>query len=81
MGEARTIPPVAAGSVEEIVVTRAPGEAGYAGPGRLRRLGLAKGALFDHRKPLPARWHELFDGIVVFRAERPPRRTDEPPAP
>lgn len=71
------VAPAAAGSVEDLVVKEGGGEAGYAGRARLSRFGVATAALFDHRKPLRARWADAFDGVVVFRAERPPRRTDE----
>jgi erythromycin esterase-like protein len=75
-GETREIPAAAPGSVEAILAG-ATGDAFYAGPSRLNSLGTRSGAFFNLQKPASARWSDLFDGIVVFRAERPPVRTDE----
>jgi erythromycin esterase-like protein len=66
------IPAAAADSVEGMLTTRTSAEAVYAGPARLSALGPRPGSLFDHRKPMVARWGDLFDGIVTFRTERPP---------
>ena len=35
------------------------------------------GSFFDHRKNPTGRWADVFDGVVVFRTERPPARIDE----
>jgi erythromycin esterase-like protein len=77
-GDTRTIPAAAPGSLEALLLS-GNGEAAYAGPARLAALGTRPGAVFDFRKPSTARWAALFDGIVVFRAARPPVRTDERP--
>jgi erythromycin esterase-like protein len=74
--ETKEIPAAAPGSLEAMLVG-ATGEALYAGPSRLRALGVRSGAAFDPRTPASARWSDIFDGVVVFRAERPPVRTDE----
>jgi erythromycin esterase-like protein len=74
--ETRTIPAAAPGSLEALLVG-VTGDAFYAGPSRLRSLGVRSGAAFDPQKPAPARWADIFDGLIVFRAERPPVRTDE----
>ena len=42
-----------------------------------RALGARPGSLFDHRTRTTGRWADIFDGIVVFRTERPPVRIDE----
>jgi erythromycin esterase-like protein len=47
----------------------------YLGPARLAALGAVPGSLFRH-EPLTARWGEVVDGVIVFRAERAPVRTD-----
>jgi erythromycin esterase-like protein len=74
--ETKPIPPAAPGSLEALLAGGT-GEAFYAGTSRLRSLGTRSGALFNLQKPSAANWADLFDGIVVFRAERPPVRTDE----
>jgi erythromycin esterase-like protein len=74
--ETKEIPAAAPGSLEAMLVGGT-GEAFYAGPSRLRSLGLRSGALFNPQKPASARWADIFEGVVVFRAERPPVRTDE----
>jgi erythromycin esterase-like protein len=74
--ETREIPAAAPGSLEAMLVG-SDGEAFYAGPARLRSLGIRSGAAFDPQKPASARWADIFDGLIVFRAERPPVRTDE----
>jgi erythromycin esterase-like protein len=71
-GAPTPIPPAAPGSVEGVLAGGTSAEAAYAGPARLAALGVRPGSLFDHRKPVVARWADLFDGIVTFRTERPP---------
>ena len=75
-GDVRTIPAAAPDSLEGRLLGAAP-DAVYAGPKRLAAFGDLPAALFDYRKPVKARWGQIFDGVVVFRAERPPVRTDE----
>lgn len=76
-GVTKAIPVAVPGALEASLIAGA-GEAAYAGPARLRALGTRPGSLFNLQKPLSADWTQLFDGVVVFRAERPPVRTDEP---
>lgn len=76
-GEFRPIVPAAPGSLEA-VLTAGAGEAAYAGPARLQSLGDRSSVLFSFQKPVSARWSRMFDGLVVFRASRPPVRIDEP---
>jgi erythromycin esterase-like protein len=75
--ESKPIPPAAPDSLEAAVIAGTRGEAAYAGPGALGPLGTRPGSLFDHRTRPTGRWADIFDGIVVFRAERPPVRIDE----
>lgn len=75
--EARPVPPAAAESLEGAIMASTAAEAAYAGPAVLARLGVRPGSLLDRRHSPTGRWADLFDGIVVFRAERPPARTDE----
>jgi erythromycin esterase-like protein len=73
--EARPIPPAPPGSMEAEALKDAKSQAGYLGPADLVRLGVVPGAPFDHSYA-PADWSKALDGLVVFRAERPPSRTD-----
>jgi erythromycin esterase-like protein len=75
--EAKPIPPVFANSVEGVLTARSRTDPAYAGPAALAALGTRPASLFDHRTSIPARWADIYDGVVVFRAERPPARTDE----
>lgn len=76
-GEFRPIVPAAPGSLEALLTAGA-GEAAYAGPARLQSLGERSSVLFSFQKPASAHWSRMFDGLVVFRASRPPVRIDEP---
>jgi erythromycin esterase-like protein len=76
-GETKPIPPAAPDSLEGQLIGRTTDEIAYAGPSALAALGARPGALFDHRNSPVARWADLFDGVVVFRSERPPVRMDE----
>jgi erythromycin esterase-like protein len=75
-GEFRPIVPAAPGSLEASLTAGA-GEAAYAGPARLQSLGARASVLFSFQKPVSADWSRMFDGLVVFRASRPPVRIDE----
>ena len=70
------IPPAPPGSMEARALEHAKGEAGYLGPKDLARLGTVSGAAFDHANSVARDWSKLIDGLVVFRAARPPHRTD-----
>jgi erythromycin esterase-like protein len=71
------IPPAPPASMEAVALNDAKGAAGYLGPATLTRLGVVQGAPFDHS--YAARdWSKVIDALIVFRAERPPYRTDEP---
>jgi erythromycin esterase-like protein len=76
----RTSRPIAAAppnSLEARAIAGTDRDAVYLGPARLAQLGPISGAAFDDHQQIPARWASVYDGIVVFRAERPPQRTDE----
>jgi erythromycin esterase-like protein len=75
-GQSKPIPAAPVGSLEAALIG-AGDEAVYAGPAALTALGSRPGSLYDHRSSVTARWADLFDGIVVFREERPPKRLDE----
>jgi erythromycin esterase-like protein len=76
-GDFRPIVPAAPGSLEASLAAGT-GEVAYAGPARLRTLGQRWSVLFNFQKPVSADWSRMFDGVVVFRASRPPVRIDEP---
>lgn len=73
MQEPRPLEPAPAGSLEAGAFGA--GEAGiaYLGAGRLRAAGRAPGRPFNYEFA-PADWSRVFDGMIVFRAERPPQR-------
>lgn len=75
--ESKPIPAAAPESLEAAIIGGTRVEAAYAGPGALVALGARPGSLFDHRASPTGRWADVFDGVVVFRTERPPVRTDE----
>lgn len=74
---ARPIPVAPPGSLEALALAGGNRDAVYVGSARLAALGLVRGAAFDDHQHVPARWARVHDGIVVFPAERPPKRTDE----
>ncbi len=74
--ENRPVPAAPAGSLEFRAFPTPDGEAVYLGPRRLSAYGLIPGGVFNHRY-VPARWAQVMDGVVVFRAERPPKRSDD----
>jgi erythromycin esterase-like protein len=75
--ESKPIPPAIPESLEAAIIGGTRREAAYAGTGALVALGARPGSLFDHRTRSTGRWADVFDGVVVFRAERPPVRRDE----
>lgn len=78
--ESRPVPAAPRDSLEGTALAGSGAAVGYLGPDRLRRLGEVRGAMFGHQ-PAVAPWVRMFDGVIVFRAERPPVRLDEAPAP
>jgi erythromycin esterase-like protein len=75
--EPKPILPASPDSVEAVLTGRGGYEAVYAGPAALAALGTRPSTLFDHRATVTGRWAAIYDGVVVFRTERPPVRTDE----
>jgi len=51
-------------------------DAAYLGPARLAEMGEIPGAAADDHQYVSAHWASIYDGIVVFRAERPPIRIE-----
>ena len=74
---AKPVPPAGSESVEAKVMAGSSGEAAYAGPAALAALGTRPSTLFNHEDAVSRRWRDVFDGVVVFRSERPPVRIDE----
>jgi erythromycin esterase-like protein len=75
--EARPIPVAAPGSLEATALSHASDEVVWVGPEALSALPPTVGSAFDHNRPVTAEWGLVFDGLVVFRTERPPYRLDE----
>ncbi|MFL6858413.1 MAG: erythromycin esterase family protein [Allosphingosinicella sp.] len=73
----KAILPASPDSLEGVLTGRGSDEAVYAGPAALAALGVRPSTLFDHRATVTARWAGIYDGVVVFRTERPPVRTDD----
>jgi erythromycin esterase-like protein len=67
----RPIDPAQPGSLEAQALAGTGAASVYLGPTKLGKLGAVVGSAFDDHKPVSARWSEVYDGIVVFRAERP----------
>jgi erythromycin esterase-like protein len=68
----RTLAPAPDSSLEARVLANTNADARYVGPVELRQLGAIAARPFGG--PLTrAMWGDVFDGIVVFREERPPR--------
>jgi erythromycin esterase-like protein len=65
----------APGSLEALAIAGSGSDAAYLDAARLARLGAVTGSLYLHR-PRRTLWSAAMDAIVVFRAERAPRRTD-----
>lgn len=75
--EARPIPAAAPGSLEATALAGASADVVWLGSEALSALPPMAGSGFDHARPVTAEWGQVFDGLVVFRAERPPYRLDE----
>ena len=72
--ETRRIPPAPPESLEARALAGHDRDTAYLGPAQLARLGEVVGAAADDHRYVSARWANIYDGIVVFRAERPPTR-------
>jgi erythromycin esterase-like protein len=68
------LPPAPPGSLEALAMAGVAGEAVYRGPAWLARTRRVPGRPF-HYNYAPADWARVFDGLIVFRAERAPRRS------
>ena len=73
----RDIPPAQPGSLEALALPDPGIEAAYLTSAQLAKLPATKGSAFDDHQPVTANWGQVYDGIVVFKTERPPRRIDE----
>jgi len=71
----RAFASAAPGSLEALALAGSRADTVYLGPARLRALGTLPGSLFRH-EPARARWSDALDGVIVFREERAPARTD-----
>lgn len=74
---ARPLPPAPPGSLESVALANSDATATYLDARRLHLIGMVPG------RPLQANyttavWDRVLDGVVVFRQQRPPQRTDEP---
>ena len=69
----------APGSIEERALRTVSADSVYLSPTALSRFGSAEAGALSFHKPLTARWSG-FDGLVVFRTERPPHRSNSPRA-
>jgi len=72
----RTIPPAPPNSLEGRAMTGHDRDAVYVGQARLSEMGEIVGAAADDHQFVSARWASIYDGVVVFRAERPPTRIE-----
>lgn len=75
--EARPIPAAAPGSLEAAALAGSSADVVWIGSEALSALPPTVGSAFDHNRPVVAEWGQVFDGLVVFRTERPPYRLDE----
>jgi erythromycin esterase-like protein len=75
-GITRPIPPAPPGSLEARAMAGHSRDAAYLGPARLAAMGEIVGAAADDHQYVSARWAHIYDGVVVFRAERPPTRIE-----
>lgn len=75
--EARPVPTAAPGSLEAVALAGPSADVVWVGSEALSALPPTVGSAFDHNKPVVAEWGLVFDGLVVFRTERPPYRLDE----
>lgn len=71
------IPPAAPGSLEARALADPAVEVAYLGASALDALPSVPGGALDHRSPSTEEWRDIYDGVVVFRTERPPVRLDE----
>jgi erythromycin esterase-like protein len=75
----REIPAAPPGSLEDLALAEIPAEesAAFRPAEWLEAQGSVAGAAFNDHQYSMNRWGDYYDGIVVFRAERPPERLDE----
>jgi erythromycin esterase-like protein len=71
--EEAALPPAPPGSLEALAMTGVAGDTVYRGPAWLARVRSVPGRPF-HYHYAPADWGRVFDGLLVFRAERAPTR-------
>jgi erythromycin esterase-like protein len=71
------IAPSPPGSLEARALADPAVQVAYVGPGALAALAPVEGAALDRRQPAIVEWRDVYDGVVIFRAERPPVRLDE----
>jgi erythromycin esterase-like protein len=74
---AREIPSAAPGSLEAIALADTDVDISYLSPQELAALPAMPGSAFDDHLPVIADWGQIYDGLVIFRTERPPRRLDD----
>jgi erythromycin esterase-like protein len=68
----RPIPPAPPASLEARALAGHDRDAVYLGPAQLAAMGEIVGAAADDHQYVSARWASIYDGVLVFRAERPP---------
>lgn len=73
----KAIAPAAPGSLEGRALAAPAVQAAYLGPAALAALPPVEGGALDHRRSATVDWRSVYDGVVIFRAERPPLRLDE----
>jgi erythromycin esterase-like protein len=73
----KAIAPAAPGALEARALADPAVQVAYLGPAALAALPSIEGGALDHRQPATVDWRDVYDGVVVFRAERPPLRLDE----
>lgn len=76
-GGSREIEAAETGSLEAMALASTQNEVVWLGSADIASLGTVVGSIFQYHQPVTATWSEVFDGVVVFRAERPPYRLDE----
>ncbi|WP_282009140.1 erythromycin esterase family protein [Brevundimonas aveniformis] len=76
-GGSREIDAAETGSLEAMALASTQNEVVWLGSADIASLGTVVGSIFQYHQPVTATWSEVFDGVVVFRAERPPYRLDE----
>lgn len=70
----RPIPAAPPGSIEAVVLSASKDAAIFVSAARLRKFGSVSGGAFDDHQQKVALWSAVYDGLIVFRDERPPFR-------